>query len=463
MTDVLTKKTGKLNDATEKHICCIASCTAKRLDNKKEPNLYALLESYPYANPYAKHKQSGKKWKPGTVEFFKSDEPNKPVIIVIFSRMYSGNSCFPGDNEAKRTVWFKKALDSLLTYQDLQSLAFNDGVGYLDGNGSKEEYANLIGDFYRVYKLHNGHKITITMYSNDDQVLPQKKSIVFKRKQPIIKKNAQVATIKKLGMVNKPVISDVVFYETDFFSYALETETNSMRLNTNSGILRSLPFDQSWRWILMDPQASKHLASVETKLGDVLLEDDTFPVKDEIFNAFNLCPFNKLKVVILGQDPYPTRGNAHGLAFSVKPGVRIPRSLSVIYNALVNDEDIHDFVKPKHGNLVKWAEQGVLMLNSGLTVKEGSKNCGCHVSTWSKFTDRVIQLISEKTKGVAFVLWGGKAKTKAKLISQSKHSVFEYHHPTARNNNTFAKSCKHFSMINKYLTAVGKEPIDWKL
>ena len=456
---MISNKDGQLKDATEKYICCIACCTEKNINAKKEPNLAKLFLELPYANVYAKHKQTGKKWKPGTFEIMTGDGPN---VIVIFSRMYSGVSCLPGDDEGKRKMWFEKALNSLTTYTDLESIAFDEGIGYLDGNGSKEEYNHLISDFSKIYELRNKIKLEIGLYSNNDQVNPKKKVFSFKKKQNTEKLDNNVIQEKHLGMVNKPVISELVFYETDFFKYKLKKD-DSKKQKQQTSILRSIPFDQSWKWILLDAQASKYLSDVESKLGDVLLEKDTFPVKEEIFEAFNVCPYNKLKVVILGQDPYPTRGNAHGLSFSVKPGVKVPRSLTNIYSAIVNDEGVPDFIKPKHGNLVKWAEQGVLLLNSGLTVKEGSTNCGCHVSIWSKFTDRIIQLISEKTNNVTFVLWGAKAKSKAKLINQSKHMIFEYHHPTARNNNTFASSCKHFGEINTYLKSHKRSPIDWSL
>jgi uracil-DNA glycosylase len=490
------EKKGKLSEATEKYICCIACCTEKNINPKKEPNLSKLWDDLPYANAYAKHKQTGVKWKPGSVEFF--TEPGKPNVIVIFARMYSGQNGLPGDDSIKRRSWFHKALETLTTYSDLTSLAFNKGVGYLDGNNSRKEYNDLIEDFSKIYRLRNGRAIDISLYVNDEQVKPQKKGFSFKKKSTTLKSSlSEVETIKRLGLNNGPTISDISFYENDFYRFKLKesaeateaseasteaeteaeaeaeakaTEETSIEAEASTeaeasigSILRSIPFDQSWRWLLLDPKASKYLSNVEDKLSTVLLEDDTFPVKEEIFNAFNCCPFNKLKVVIIGQDPYPTRGNAHGLSFSVKPGVKIPRSLSVIYNAIVNDEEVTDFVKPKHGSLLKWSEQGVLLLNTALTVKEGSKNCGCHVPIWSKFTDRIIELISEKTTGVAFVLWGGKAKAKSKLVNKSKHMVFEYHHPTARNNNTFATKCKHFSEINRYLKTKGKKEVDWQI
>ncbi len=467
---MIFNKVGQLKDATENYICCIACCTEKSINESREPNLYKLFLDLPYANVYAKHKQTGKKWKPGSFEIMKGDGPN---VIVIFARMYSGCSAYPGDDEGKRKIWFQKALDSLTTYTDLESLAFDEGIGYLDGNGSKEEYQNLVSDFLKIYNLRNKIELKISLYSNNDQVCPKKKTLFFKKKTETDATEEVIKTEKRLGMVNKPTVSKLVFYETDFFKYKLKDSDNSgnsgnsgnsdNKEQSSVGILRSIPFDQSWRWILLDAQAAKYLSDVENKLGPILLDNDTFPVKEEIFEAFNACPFNKLKVVILGQDPYPTRGNAHGLSFSVREGVKVPRSLSNIYNAIVNDEGVPGFVKPKHGNLIKWAEQGILLLNSGLTVKEGSINCGCHVPIWSNFTDRVIQMISDKTTNVAFVLWGAKAKAKAKLINASKHMIFEYHHPTARNNNTFVSSCKHFGEINKYLSIHKKQPIDWSL
>ena len=218
----------------------------------------------------------------------------------------------------------------------------------------------------------------------------------------------------------------------------------------------------TWQWIFKDTLARTAMLTAEKELGDELTSDTTFPPTEEIFNAFKHCSFSELSVVILGQDPYPTRGDAHGLSFSVREGHRIPVSLNNIFNALVNDDDLEPkFEKGKNGSLIPWAKQGVLLLNASLTVKEKSANI--HKDIWCSFTDRITKIISEKSKNkLVFVLWGGNAKKKKSLI-HSKNIILEHSHPTARGSPGFGRSCKHFSQINHHLEKLGRIPINWQL
>lgn len=183
-----------------------------------------------------------------------------------------------------------------------------------------------------------------------------------------------------------------------------------------------------------------------------------YPPGPLIFNAFNLTPLDKLKVVIIGQDPYHGAGQAHGLCFSVPYGVKPPPSLINIFKEIKNDLGIEP---PNHGNLEKWAKQGVLLLNASLTVNEGEANshaaCG-----WHTFTDAVIKKISDEKTGIVFLLWGKFAQDKAALIDTSKHFVLKSAHPSPFSADRFF-GCKHFSKTNEILKNEGKEPIDWSL
>ncbi|MFC0605618.1 uracil-DNA glycosylase [Winogradskyella pulchriflava] len=185
-----------------------------------------------------------------------------------------------------------------------------------------------------------------------------------------------------------------------------------------------------------------------------------FPKGSEIFNAFNHCHFNDLKVVIIGQDPYHGVGQANGLCFSVNDGIPHPPSLINIFKEIEKDLNIS---YPKSGNLMPWADQGVLLLNATLTVR--AHQAGSHQNKgWEQFTDAVIKTISSEKSNVVFLLWGGFAKKKNKLIDTEKHSVLETGHPSPLSaNRGYWFGNKHFSKTNSLLQQVGESVIDWKL
>lgn len=184
-----------------------------------------------------------------------------------------------------------------------------------------------------------------------------------------------------------------------------------------------------------------------------------YPDMYDLYNCFRFTPINNVKAVILGQDPYHEPGQAHGLCFSVKAGVPLPPSLQNIYKEIEDDLGVKE---PKCGDLTKWAEQGVLLLNTTLTVREHMANshskCG-----WAWFTDSVIKLISEKCENVVFILWGGNARSKAPLIDRNKHLILQCAHPSPLSAYNGFFGCKFFSKTNEYLAAHGKTPIDWDL
>ncbi|SFV82103.1 Uracil-DNA glycosylase, family 1 [hydrothermal vent metagenome] len=182
-----------------------------------------------------------------------------------------------------------------------------------------------------------------------------------------------------------------------------------------------------------------------------------YPLKDQIFNAFDLSSFENTKVIILGQDPYHNEGQAHGLSFSVPEGVSIPPSLRNIYQELLSDLDI---TPSQSGNLTHWASQGVLLLNSVLTVEKNSP--GSHAkSGWVDFTDTVIDILNEKKQNLVFLLWGAYAQKKAELIDQNKHLVLTAAHPSPFSAHKGFFGCKHFSQTNDYLKMHNLQPINW--
>ncbi|MEI8053710.1 MAG: uracil-DNA glycosylase [Bacteroidota bacterium] len=191
-----------------------------------------------------------------------------------------------------------------------------------------------------------------------------------------------------------------------------------------------------------------------------ILGKTSFPPGPLIFNAFNTTPFEKVTVVILGQDPYHGPGQAHGLSFSVPTGVKPPPSLVNVFKEIQNDIGIK--LAPGYGNLTKWAQQGVLLLNTALTVRSGEPFSHAKIG-WAQFTDAVIQTISDKKENVVFLLWGKFAQEKLALIDQNKHFVLKAAHPSPFSADKGFYGCKHFSKTNELLVKQGLNPIDWKL
>lgn len=184
-----------------------------------------------------------------------------------------------------------------------------------------------------------------------------------------------------------------------------------------------------------------------------------YPKSANVFQAFALAPLPQVKVVILGQDPYHGPGQAHGLCFSVQPGVRPPPSLVNIYKELQADLGI---LPAAHGCLINWAKQGVLLLNSVLTVERG-RPASHQGHGWEKFTDRVIEILNEKMEGIVFLLWGSYAQRKGQFIHVDKHCVLKTSHPSPFSVHQGFLGCKHFSKTNQYLHSIQKTPIDWQL
>ena len=183
-----------------------------------------------------------------------------------------------------------------------------------------------------------------------------------------------------------------------------------------------------------------------------------YPHPKNVFNAFNSTPFDKVKVVIIGQDPYHNPGEAHGLCFSVQPGVKVPPSLQNIYKEIESDLKIKkDF---SQGTLTDWAKQGVLLMNAVLTVRKNQ--AGSHANQgWEKFTDKVIKQLSDKKENLVFLLWGNYAKQKGQIINRSKHLVLESTHPSPFSAYNGFFGCQHFSQTNKYLKQHGLKEIKW--
>lgn len=218
---------------------------------------------------------------------------------------------------------------------------------------------------------------------------------------------------------------------------------------------------QTWQKIIRQQQSQAYFQHIndfvekQRQDGKVI-----YPPQEQVFSAFDMTPFEDVRVVILGQDPYHGAQQAHGLAFSVLPGVKIPPSLRNMYKELA--DDIEGFVPPTHGYLASWAKQGVLMLNTVLTVEEGKAHshakCG-----WEAFTDHIIAQLNERNEPIIFLLWGAHAQKKGQAIDESKHFVLNAPHPSPLSARRGFFGCKHFSQTNQLLKSQNLSVIDWRL
>ncbi len=217
--------------------------------------------------------------------------------------------------------------------------------------------------------------------------------------------------------------------------------------------------EESWLEVLQNEFRAPYFADLKTFLTEEKKRYTVFPPGRQIFAAFNHTPFDKVKVVLLGQDPYHGPGQAHGLCFSVNKGIPVPPSLVNIFKELKSDLNIP---LPKHGNLESWAKQGVLLLNATLTVR--ARNAGSHQNKgWEKFTDEAISALSEQRTGLIFLLWGNFAQAKTELIDGTKHHILKAPHPSPFSANRGFFGCRHFSKTNELLRQQGMEAIKWNL
>ena len=216
--------------------------------------------------------------------------------------------------------------------------------------------------------------------------------------------------------------------------------------------------EESWREVLQPQFDSVYFEMLTAFVRKAYQASTVYPPGSKIFEAFNRTPFDKVKVVILGQDPYHGPNQAHGLCFSVQDGIQPPPSLINIYKELQKEYGVA--VNMTNGNLTRWADQGVLLLNATLTVEAGK--AGSHQGKgWETFTDAAIKALSDRREGLVFMLWGSYAQQKGRVIDRSKHLVLESSHPSPLSVYRGFDGCGHFKKANQYLQSHGQEPIDW--
>ena len=216
--------------------------------------------------------------------------------------------------------------------------------------------------------------------------------------------------------------------------------------------------EKSWKELLGSELKKTYMSDLRTFLvQEEKAQKTVYPQSQDIFAALNLTPFDQVKVVILGQDPYHGPNQAHGLCFSVKPGVKIPPSLVNIFKELKDDLGI---TPPIHGCLDAWGKQGVLLLNNVLTVEDG-KAGSHHLKGWEQFTDKIIELLNEKKENLVFILWGSPAQKKAQKVDSKKHFIIKSVHPSPLSSYRGFFGSKPFSQTNTYLNSKGIKPINW--
>ena len=221
-----------------------------------------------------------------------------------------------------------------------------------------------------------------------------------------------------------------------------------------------IEFGNDWDILLKDELKKDYYQKIRMILKSEYSSKTIYPDMYDIFNALKFTSYEDCKVVLLGQDPYHGEGQAHGLAFSVKPGIKTPPSLVNMYKEL--KEDIEGFTIPNNGYLTKWAKQGVLLLNTSLTVVANNANSHSGIG-WAEFTDNIIKLLNEREKPLVFLLWGNNARRKKAFITNKNHLVLEAAHPSPLSAYNGFFGCRHISKTNEFLISNSQSPIDWQI
>ncbi len=436
------------------HVVCFPAISQKDSSDADPTYLKNVYTGLPGANYYMQHAASASaRGKTGTYTVHTKGDGG---VINMFICLYPGTKTLANDNLALRLKYFKSCLETLISCRTLNTLHFTFPVKASANDSDLKEYIQAVEDFWSTYKLNNSVDLKIIVHHEQSTAKP-----VIKIKAKATVKDTVTAVDVAVSDVfmlecNQETINEQPLYEVDFVRYIIKQPLERTTESVMS-VMKYFPVAPIWNFIVNDERLLKIAQDIPL---DTVCNSTVYPEPDEMFNAFSYMQ-EDLKIVILGQDPYHRKGQAHGLSFSVQHGIAIPPSLRNIYKALSND--IPGFVTPKHGHLKAWAEQGVLMLNTALTVEEGTP--GSHLTLWEPFTDRLIALLSEHYKGLVFILWGNKAKAKSRLISKAGgHLVLECQHPSPQiTNNTFDKDCKHFSQSNAWLKDHKKTPINWQV
>jgi uracil-DNA glycosylase len=457
----LIKETDLTAETCNIHIACFPAVSLKEYSSKDATYIKDLYSKYPDSdiNYYNTHQQ-GTRAKLGSVK----DTPlsRDSGVVNIFCRVYpQDNGNYLNDSHAARVKAFRTCVEQLygvrMTNFHIQP--------HVQNAKEFEEYVNILNDMVTTYRLRNGTDLSLTIYST---VACDETSVQYKL---IVGELANSTEYPLYELDFAQLVSNNDSPDTHDAPNAPDVpDLQSEKLDSSSGIMRLFPKQNRWMPIINDTKLATLADTVYTKLNDYFNESNSveiYPPVSDLFNAFSYLE-TEPKIVILGQDPYHGPGQAHGLSFSVKSGIKPPPTLLNIFKALENDADIKPaFIRPKHGYLKSWAQQGVILLNAGLTVERSKPKS--HLDIWTPFTDRLIELLASNYPKLVFMLWGVPAKGKKNLIVKSmsktsSHLILEFNHPSpASPGNTFDKECKHFSLANQFLEKNGKQPVQWNL
>jgi len=442
-----------ITHATEKYLVVLGNCIETHVT--KESRLSQIYDKYPYGNIYHNRKISGKKGKPGSIEIKSpGTDQSGPMIINILSLFYLGQNNFPNDNHEKRLFWFKRALSQISDIRNVTSIAFSQElIQEAVGNKYWDDYLVAIQDFDKMLMLKDQKTVYIVIYTETTI--------------PVVEKDTPTPENTMVKLTN---LDDSIVLTTNCFR-KLKVITSKKKIimkkrepatdvNQTSQISQLVEAVTGWKDIFSDAEIQDELKKIDIFYqSEIDAGENIYPPYELIFNAFHQCPPESVKILILGMDPYINPGEAMGMSFSVPKGVKVPPSLKNIFTELSND--IPGFTIPNHGDLTSWAKQGILLLNSSLTVR--GKKSGSHLKVWKKLTDRIIHLISEVSEHpTIFMLWGLEAKKKQNLIDIDRHIILTANHPSplSANKGGFFGT-KHFSQANEELIKMGLEPINW--
>ena len=464
-------------DSTDQYLVIIASTLPKNIDPTKEIILNKVIEKYPYANVY----ENNKKISPGTIEIV-GDGELKRHIIIIYGQIYVGKMTYPGDDKERRLDWFYDGLDRISEISDLKSVSFPSQIAR-DGGGNWSQYYQAIGEFNN--NLNMKSKVDVKIYQNDEDHDQERSTQVSllncidltttirlediyisnmdKVELSKVKPNITKIPVKKSKINLSSMSKKKMEAKCEQLSSFPKTKLNSDWTVSLIATMMS-QVDQSWFDLFKKNDMIKKLMEINSELCKELEKEGDrvrfLPACNHIFWAFHLCPWNELKVVILGQDPYfSSLDEAMGLSFSVPKGVKIPPSLINIFKEIKSC--IKGYQIPHHGDLSDWARKGVLLLNSSLTVKYKKKEC--HMNIWKSYADEIIRWIDGKDSPIVFMLWGNYAQKKGSIIRNPKHLVLQATHPSplgANKGGWFGSG--HFELCNRKLRSAGLEEIDWQ-
>jgi len=439
----LSSKKFRLENIVENNILIVSSCSSgnyKTLSHESN----ALFRECQKLNEDIKTpfqtKKDGERILPGSFVMF--DIGNGKRLIILFGFLYCSSGIFGDDTVMNRLDHIKNGLMKLFDDHSIKDLAILHSICDTTSDDALEFYRLAFVDMVNRHNVES-RMLKITMYDVHDVVKKY-------RYKPNVLKSYDMSKIF-IPLIEK-----------------IENELNPSWVSKN---ISELGFPLTWERMFKSSDVSRELKKVSNDIrkdfenyGDTIV---FLPELHNLFKPFELCKYSNLKIVIVGQDPYPRKEDAIGLTFSVPRDRPIPGSLKNIYKALENDKKI-SFKIPEHGDLTKWAEQGVFLINTCLTFRETSdsgsdgKKKNAHMTFWTGFTNLILKKISSEKENIVFMLWGGHAQQRCKIIDDKKHLVLKYIHPSPMNQDKFV-SCPHFSKANDYLIEHKKIPIEWQI